>query len=96
MYEKSKLRTRNFRVTQLFALYTGIEKYRKTEENLPEKMTSTYLDGNYGYPLEGFMDKHEARKYICPMCRNVLKNPLQVHTDDPKLACNTCYKGNVR
>ena len=58
-------------------------------------MTSTYLDRD-GYPLERFIDNQKAGKYICPMCKNVLKNPLQIHTQDPQMACNTCYKGNVR
>ena len=59
-------------------------------------MTSSYLDGDYGYPLEAFIDKEKARKYICPMCGNILKNPLQIHTEDPQLACSTCYKSNFR
>ena len=49
-----------------------------------------------GYPLEQFLNQEEAKKYTCPICGDVLKDPVQVNISEPKLACRSCYTDNLR
>ena len=50
-----------------------------------------------GYSLKLFIDPKVAEKFICTICKNVLKNAVQVpESTDPKRACQDCYKDNIR
>lgn len=59
-------------------------------------MSSVNPDQGAGYPLEQFLYQEEAKKYTCPICRNVLKHPVQILTAEAKLACSSCYTDNLR
>ena len=50
-----------------------------------------------GYSLKLFIDPKLAEKFICTICKNVLKNAVQIPESlDPKRACQDCYKDNIR
>ena len=50
-----------------------------------------------GYSLKLFIDPKPAEKFICTICKNVLKNAVQIPESlDPKRACQDCYKDNIR
>ena len=53
-----------------------------------------------GYAIEIFMEDifKKYTKYICTICRKVLRNAIQLlpNLDIPKRACCTCYTTKVR
>ena len=50
-----------------------------------------------GYSLKLFVDAKLAETFICTICKNVLKNAVQIPESlDPKRACQDCYKDNIR
>ena len=50
-----------------------------------------------GYSLKLFVDPKLAETFICTICKNVLKNAVQIPESlDPKRACQDCYKDNIR
>ena len=50
-----------------------------------------------GYSLKLFIDPKLAEMFICTICKNVLKNAIQItESVDPKRVCQDCYKDNIR
>ena len=50
-----------------------------------------------GYNLKLFIDGETAKNFICAICKNVLRNAVQIpQSNDPKRACQDCYKDNIR
>ena len=50
-----------------------------------------------GYNLKLFIDPQSVEKFICPICKNVLRAAIQIpQSNDPKRACEVCYKENIR
>lgn len=52
---------------------------------------------NGGYKLEIFVDSEVAKTFVCAICKNVLRNPVQIpQSNNPKRACQDCYKDSIR
>ena len=52
---------------------------------------------NTGYSRKLFINPEAITKYICAICKNVLRDPVQIPAlSDPKRACENCYKDNIR
>ena len=50
-----------------------------------------------GYKLKFFIDSEAAKNFICAICKNVLRNPVQIpQSQNPKRACQDCYKDSIR
>ena len=50
-----------------------------------------------GYNRKLFINPEAITKYICHICKNVLRDPVQIPSlSDPKRACQKCYKDNLR
>ena len=50
-----------------------------------------------GYNVKLFIDSKAVEKYICTICKNVLKHAVQIpESVDPKRACQDCYQENIR
>ena len=50
-----------------------------------------------GYKLKLFIDPEAAKSFMCAICKNVLRNPVQIpQSDNPKRACQDCYKDSIR
>ena len=50
-----------------------------------------------GYNLNLFIDGEAAKNVTCAICKNVLRNPVQIpQSNDPKRACKDCYEDNIR
>ena len=50
-----------------------------------------------GHNPELFNDQQAIKKYICPICNNVLRDAVQIpQSADPRRACHDCYNRNVR
>ena len=52
---------------------------------------------NGGYKLEIFVDSEVAKTFVCAICKNVLRNPVQIpQSNNPKRACQDCYQDSIR
>ena len=50
-----------------------------------------------GFNVKIFIKLQEGGKFICTICKNVLRNAVQIpESNDPKRACLDCYKDNIR
>ena len=50
-----------------------------------------------GFNVKIFINLQEGGKFICTICKNVLRNAVQIPvSNDPKRACLDCYKANIR
>ena len=50
-----------------------------------------------GFNVNIFINSQEVDKFICTICKNVLRNAVQIpESNDPKRACLDCYKDNIR
>lgn len=50
-----------------------------------------------GYSTKLFKNSQAIKKFICAICNNVLRDPVQIpQSVDPKRACSDCYKNNIR
>ena len=50
-----------------------------------------------GFNVNIFINSQEVYKFICTICKNVLRNAVQIpESNDPKRACLDCYKDNIR
>ena len=50
-----------------------------------------------GFNVKIFTNLQEGGKFICTICKNVLRNAVQIpESNDPKRACLDCYKDNIR
>ena len=50
-----------------------------------------------GFNVNIFINLHEVGKFICTICKNVLRDAVQIpESNDPKRACLDCYKDNIR
>ena len=50
-----------------------------------------------GYNLRLFINAEEARKYICPICKNVLRNSVQVSNSSiGTRVCKNCCEDNIQ
>ena len=50
-----------------------------------------------GYNLKLFSNAEAAKHFICAICKNVLRDPIQIpQSNDPKRACQDCYKDNIQ
>ena len=50
-----------------------------------------------GYNVKLFINSKAAEKYICTICKSVLKHAVQIpESVDPKRACQDCYQENIR
>ena len=80
---------------QAFFMQT-LEQLKILTRKSDQEMTSVNLDQNFGYLINRFQDPEAAKKYTCSICTNVLKDPVQIDTAEPKLACYNCYTDNLR
>lgn len=52
---------------------------------------------NAGYNLKLFVDTQLVEKFICAICKNVLRAAIQIpQSNDPRRACEVCYRENIR
>ena len=50
-----------------------------------------------GFTVKIFINLEEIDKFICAICKNVLRDAAQItESNDPKRACLDCYKNNIR
>ena len=50
-----------------------------------------------GFTVKIFINLEEIDKFICAICKNVLRDAVQIpESNDPKRACLDCYKNNIR
>lgn len=64
------------------------------ELNVVEDCSS---NGSFGYDLDLFENKDFLQKYKCGICRNILRDALQIpQTQVPMRACRKCYADNIR
>ena len=50
-----------------------------------------------GFNVNIFINSQEVYKFICTICKNVLRNAVQIpESNDPKRACLDCYKDNIK
>ena len=83
-------------VSNSICIVEKLEQLKILTRKNDQKMTSVNLDQNFGYSINRFQDPDVAKKYTCSICTNVLKNPVQIDTAEPKLACYKCYTDNLR
>ena len=81
---------------QAFFFMQTLEQLKILTRKSDQEMTSVNLDQNFGYLINRFQDPGAAKKYTCSICTNVLKDPVQIDTAEPKLACYNCYTDNLR
>ena len=50
-----------------------------------------------GFTVKIFINLEEIDKFICAICKNVLRDAVQIpESNDLKRACLDCYKNNIR
>lgn len=92
-YANILVATCNFLVkNSVFLITTPHELHTKTTMELDK---SDCFSG--GYDLEIFDEETDVQRYICVICKKVLKNAIQLQLlNVPERACLKCYRSNIR
>ena len=80
-----------------FCLFSNIYSVFITSVTLKHQMKIEKPEQKGGYSLKLFIDGEAAKNFTCAICKNVLRNAVQIpQSNDPKRACKDCYEDSIR